>query len=307
MQPDITPVPNPKGARSLDLDTFETHRTYLFSIAYRMLGSAADAEDAVQETYLRSQSAAPGEVRSPKAYLATIITRHCMDQLQLARRTREVYVGPWLPEPILTASAPETLEASDPAVRVEAQESISLAFMVLLEQLQPFERAVFLLRQVFVYEFAEIAEMLGKSESACRRSFSRARAHLRSNRPRYSASPQTHRQLLVAYLRAVETGEMSTLMNVLSETVVLWTDGGGKTVKAALLPIYGPDNVARLSVSSTKIWPADYQAEFTEVNGQLAIIVRSQASAFAVVTIEANNDKIEAVRIIANPEKLTHI
>ena len=159
------------------MESFETYRSYLFAIAYRMLGSAMDAEDMVQETYLRYQSAAKDDIHSLKAYLTTIVTRLCMDQLQLARRKREVYVGPWLPEPILTA---ETPEAGDPEKRVEMQESISLAFLVLLEQLQPFERAVFLLREVFEYEFAEIAAMLEKSEAACRRSFSRAKQQLSS-------------------------------------------------------------------------------------------------------------------------------
>ena len=166
------------------MESFETYRTYLFAIAYRMLGSAMDAEDMVQETYIRSSATPKEPIRSLKAYLTTILTRLCMDQLHLARRKRELYVGPWLPEPILTA---ETPEAADPEKRVETQESISLAFLVLLEQFQPFERAVFLLREVFEYEFAEIATMLGKSEVACRRSFSRSKLHLRQHRPR---SPQ---------------------------------------------------------------------------------------------------------------------
>src|SRR5207248_9716327 len=158
-----------------------------------ILGSAVDAEDMVQETYVRYQAAPPESIRSLKAYLTTILTRLCIDQLHLARREREVYVGPWLPEPILTA---EITEAADPEKRVETQESISLAFLVLMEQLQPFERAVFLLREVFGYDFAEIAGMLDKSEAACRRSFSRARLHLREHRPRFPASRETHRQLL---------------------------------------------------------------------------------------------------------------
>ena len=137
------------------MEAFETYRPYLFAIAYRMLGSAMDAEDLVQETYLRYQTADPASIHSLKAYLTTILTRLCMDQLQLARRQREVYVGPWLPEPILTEEGPEASEAADPERRVEVEESISLAFLVLLEQLQPFERAVFLLREVFDYEFAE--------------------------------------------------------------------------------------------------------------------------------------------------------
>src|SRR5436190_19633045 len=151
------------------VESFETYRSYLFSIAYRMLGSAMDAEDMVQETYLRYQTTEPSTIHSLKAYLTTILTRLCMDQLQLARRKRELYVGPWLPEPILTA---ETPEAADPEKRIETADSISLAFLVLLEQFQPFERAVFLLREVFEYEFAEIATMLGKSEVSCRRTVS---------------------------------------------------------------------------------------------------------------------------------------
>src|SRR5438477_11364183 len=163
-----------------------------------MLGSAMDAEDMVQETYIRYQSAKPETIHSLKAFLTTIITRLCMDQLQLARRKREQYVGPWLPEPILTT---ETAETGDPEKRVETEESISLAFLVLLEQLQPFERAVFLLREVFEYGFAEIAAMLDKSEAACRRSFSRAKKHLSEHRPRFPPSPQTHQQLLTGFFQ----------------------------------------------------------------------------------------------------------
>src|SRR5712692_3974599 len=188
-----------------------------------MLGSAMDAEDLVQETYLRSQGTPPETIRSLKAFLTTIITRLCVDHLQLARRKRDQYMGPWLPEPILTM---ETAETGDPQERVDMQESISLAFLVLLEQLQPFERAVFLLREVFEYEFAEIATMLDKSEAACRRSFSRAKQHLRAHRPRFGASAQTHRQLLSGYFQAMETGEITPLMNLLSENVTLWADGG---------------------------------------------------------------------------------
>src|SRR3989442_9576672 len=194
------------------VEFFETYRPYLFSIAYRMLGSAMDAEDMVQETYIRYQTTPPQTIHSLKAYLTTILVRLCMDQLQLARRKREQYVGPWLPEPIRTA---ETPEAADPEKRVEMEESISLAFLVLLEQLQPFERAVFLLREVFEYEFAEIATMLGKSEVACRSSFSRAKHHLRAHRPRFPASRETHRQLLTSFLAAVQSGDMTTLTNLL--------------------------------------------------------------------------------------------
>jgi len=206
-------------------ETFESNRPYLFAIAYRMLGSAMDAEDMVQETYIRYQKAQPENLHSLKAYLTTILTRLCIDQLDLAFRKRELYVGPWLPEPILTEEVPEGV---NPEKKVEREESISLAFLVLLEKLQPFERAVFLLREVFEYEFAEIAEMLEKSEAACRRSFSRAKQHLVDSRPRFAPAPEAHRQLLNSFLTAVQGGEMTPLTELLSEDVTVWVDGGGK-------------------------------------------------------------------------------
>ncbi|HLI90210.1 MAG TPA: RNA polymerase sigma-70 factor [Ktedonobacteraceae bacterium] len=286
------------------MESLETYRAYLFAIAYRMLGSAMDAEDMVQETYLRYQAAQPEAIHSLKAYLTTIITRLCMDQLQLARRKREQYVGPWLPEPILT---PETAETGDPEQRVNTQESISLAFLVLLEELQPFERAVFLLREVFEYEFAEIATMLEKSEAACRRSFSRAKEHLRQHRPRFSASREMHQQLLNGYAQAVETGEMKTLISLLSEDVVLWTDAGGKVKQAALRPIRGRDAVARFSVGTRRFWPQGYHREYVVVNGQPAMLISSGEHVFAVLTIDVEQGQIQAIRIIANPEKLAHV
>jgi len=286
------------------VESFESYRAYLFSIAYRMLGSVMDAEDMVQETYLRYQATPPETIHSLKAYLTTILTRLCMDQLQLARRKRELYVGPWLPEPILTT---EEIETGDPEKRVDMQESISLAFLVLLEQLQPFERAVFLLREVFGYEFAEIATMLDKSEAACRRSFSRAKLHLREHRPRFPASPETHEQLLNGYFKAVQTGEINTLMNLLSEDVTLWADGGGKVKQAALRPIHGRDAVARFSLGTKRFWPENSHIEPGVVNGQDALIVRTGEKAFAVFTIDVEHGQIQAIRIIANPDKLAWI
>ena len=285
-------------------ESFEIYRTYLFSIAYRMLGSAMDAEDMVQETYLRYLTTPPETIRSLKAFLTTIITRLCMDQLHLARRKRELYVGPWLPEPIRTA---ETPEAADPEKRVELEESISLAFLVLLEQLQPFERAVFLLREVFEYEFAEIASILGKSEAACRRSFSRAKQHLSQHRPRFPSSPQAHRQLLSSYMQAVQTGEMGALEHVLAEDVTLWADAGGKVKQAALRPISGRDAVARFSMGTRRFLPENYQVEMAEVNGQPAIVFRSGGKAFLLLAIEVEGGRIQTVRLMANPEKLLHI
>src|SRR5258706_8272222 len=257
-----------------------------------------------QDTYLRFQSTPPETIRSFKAFLTTILTRLCMDQLQLARRKREVYVGPWLPEPILTTTTPA---AEDPEKRVETQESISLAFLVLLEQLQPFERAVFLLREVFEYDFAEIATMLDKSEAACRRSFSRAKKHLSEHRPRFPASRETLRQLLSGYFQAVETGETTALMNLLSEAVTLWADGGGKIKQAALRPIRGRDDVARFSLGTKRFWPENPRVELAEVNGQAAMIIRTGGQVFSVLTIDVEQGRIQAIRIIANPEKLARV
>jgi RNA polymerase sigma-70 factor, ECF subfamily len=286
------------------VESFETYRPYLFSIAYRMLGSAMDAEDMVQETYLRYQSTPTEPIRSLKAYLSTILIRLCMDQLQLARRKREQYVGPWLPEPIRTV---ETPEAADPEKRIELEESISLAFLVLLEQLQPFERAVFLLREVFAYDFAEIATMLDKSEVACRRSFSRAKLHLASHRPRFPASPETHRQLLTAYFQAVQNGEMTALKDQLAEEVTLWADGGGKVKQAALRPIRGREAVARFSLGTKRFWPENARVELAEVNGQAALIIYAGDQVFSVLAIDVEQERIQAIRVIANPEKLTRV
>jgi RNA polymerase sigma-70 factor, ECF subfamily len=288
------------------VESFETYRPYLFSIAYRMLGSAMDAEDLVQETYLRSQGMPPETIRSLKAFLTTIITRLCVDQLQLARRKREQYMGPWLPEPILTT---ETAETGDPQERVDMQESVSLAFLVLLEQLQPFARAVFLLREVFAYEFAEIATMLEKSEAACRRSFSRAKQHLVDRRPRFKPAPETHRHLLTSFLQAVQSGEMTTLTKLLSENVIMWTDGGGSASSrtAALRPIHGRDAVARMSLGTKRFWPENARFELREVNGQAALIGRVGGRAWTVLALDVEQGQIQAIRIIANPEKLTRV
>lgn len=288
------------------METFETYRPYLFGIAYRMLGSAMDAEDMVQETYLRYQATPKDAIRSPKALLTTIITRLCMDQLQLARRQREQYIGPWLPEPLLTGPAAEA-EPGDPAEKVETDESISLAFLLLLEELQPIERAVFLLREVFDYDYAEIASFLGKSEAACRQWFSRAKKHLADHRPRFPSSPETHQQLLTTFFHAVQDGEMAPLMEVLSEDVTLWADSGGNVRGAALKPIVGREGVMRYATGTRRFLPEGYRVEMAPVNGQPAVIVRGGERAFLILTIEVEAGLIQTIRVIGNPDKLARI
>ncbi len=290
------------------MDDFETYRSYLFAIAYRMLGSTMDAEDMVQETYLRYQATPPETIASPKAFLTTIITRLCMDNLHLARRKREQYLGPWLPEPLSTVAAPELAQVEE---RVDGYETISLAFLVLLEQLQPAERAVFLLREVFEYDYAEIATFLGKSEIACRQWLSRAKKHLTNHRPRFPASPDAQKQLLIGFMHAAHSGEMSAMMNLLAEDVTLWCDGGGKAPGAATHPITGNVAVARFFLSTgdtfRRYLPEGSHVEMEEVNGQPALVTQAGGRAFAVVAIEVEDGHIQAIRVITNPEKLTHV
>ena len=289
-------------------ESFETYRTYLFAIAYRMLGSAMDAEDMVQETYLRYQSTPPETITSLKAFLTTIISRLCVDQLHLARRTREQYLGPWLPEPIITT---DDRQVSSPEERVDREESISLAFLLVLEQLQPVERAVFLLREVFEYDYAEIASFLGKSEVACRQWFSRAKKHLADHRPRFQASPETQRRMLISFQQALQAGEMTPFMNMLAEDVTFWADGGGKVKGVAIHQLFGRDEVVRFILSNSPIFrstlPADSHVELAEVNGQPALITRSGERAFAVLTIDVEAEQIKAIRFVANPDKLAHV
>lgn len=286
------------------VESFETYRTYLFSIAYRMLGRVMDAEDMVQETYLRYQASQPLVIDSLKAYLTTILTRLCMNQLQLAYRKRETYTGPWLPEPLVTV---DTFGPSSPEQRVDEYESLSLAFLILLEELQPIERAVFLLREVFDYEYAEIASFLGKSETACRQSFSRAKKHLADHRPRFQASSALHQQMLTRFMQAVQGEDMDGLMNLLAEDVTLWADGGGKVKGAATRPIAGRLAVARFSLGTTRFIPDGARIEVAQVNGQPAMVVRTAERVFLVLAIEVVAQQIQAIRVIANPEKLTRV
>jgi len=289
-------------------ESFETYRTYLFAIAYRMLGSAMDAEDMVQETYLRYQNTPKDSITSLKAFLTTIISRLCVDQLHLARRTREQYLGTWLPEPIITA---DNLQVISPEERVDREESISLALLLVLEQLQPVERAVFLLREVFDYDYAEIASFLGKSEVACRQWFSRAKKHLADHRPRFSAPPETQRRMLISFQQALQAGEMTPLMNMLAEDVTFWADGGGKVKGVAIHQLFGRDEVVRFILSNSPIFrstlPADSRVELAEVNGQPGLITRSGERAFAVLTIDVEAEQIKAIRFVANPDKLAHV
>jgi len=286
------------------VESFEAYRSYLFSIAYRMLGSAMEAEDMVQETYLRYQAVPPASITSLKAFLTTILTRLCIDHLHLAYRQRETYLGPWLPEPILTDDN-NVLNVEETAVM---QESLSLAFLTMLEQLQPVERAVFLLREVFDYDYAEIAGVVGRKEAACRQLFSRARKHLADSQRHYAVSPDEHRRLLTSFMQAVQSGSQEALMDLLTEDVQLVADGGGKIPGAAIYPVIGSRAVAQFAIGANlSFLPAGYQVEISEVNYQPAVIARAVGQALVVLTIEIEEGRVKTVRFMANPHKLGYL
>jgi RNA polymerase sigma-70 factor (ECF subfamily) len=280
---------------------FERHRGLLFSIAYRMLGSVADAEDALQDAYIRWQRASETDVRSPKAFLVTIVSRLCINHLQSARVQRETYVGEWLPEPLVTDPG------SDVSRIAQIDESVSMAMLLLLERLTPVERAVFLLGEIFDYTHAEIGGMLGIGEANCRQLLSRARKHIHLERPRFSASGPQHTALLERFSRAAGSGDMDELLALLSHDVVMHSDGGGKA-HALPLPIFGADKVARASVfGAAKLRTLNPLRRITEINGEPGIISYVGGRPQSVFTIDVDDGRIRAIYIVTNPEKLSHL
>lgn len=276
---------------------FDRHRPLLFSIAYRMLGSVMEAEDVVQEAFLRWERADGSEVRSPRAYLSTVVTRLCMDQLRSARMRREEYVGPWLPEPLPTGTE------SDAAESAILDESLSMAFLVLLESLSPVERAVFLLREVFDYDYLEVARIVGKSEANCRQISHRAREAVAARRPRFEASREREEDLTRRFVEVCAGGDMEGLLGLLSEDITLWSDGGGR-VRAALNPIQGSDRVSRFLFGILGKTSPGFVIRQTKINGQPGIVGYVDEDPMGVVTLDIAEDRIQAIRIVVNPEKL---
>jgi RNA polymerase sigma-70 factor, ECF subfamily len=283
------------------VEVFDQNRTLLFSISYRMMGSVMEAEDAVQEAYLRWQQASEDEVRSPSAYLSAIVTRLCIDRLRSASVRREQYVGPWLPEPVLGEQAREIGD------RAELEDTLSMAFLVLLESLTPVERAVFLLREVFDYEYAEIASLVGEGEANCRQISRRARQAVAARRPRFESSPEQEGRLMEGFLEASLAGDMEALLALLSDDVTLYSDGGGKA-RAALNPIYGADNVARFLTTIRSDIPPDFTVRLTRVNGRAGLVgYFGDGSVQSVTSIEVDEGSITAIRLVVNPEKLENV
>jgi RNA polymerase sigma-70 factor, ECF subfamily len=274
---------------------FEEHRPGLERLAYRMLGSLADADDVMQEAYLRWSRADRSSVESPRAYLSAIVTRLCIDQRQAIDARKETYVGPWLPEPVVAPAGPS-----------EAAETVSMAFLVVLESLSPVERAAYLLRRVFDYGYDEIASILGKSEPACRQLVSRAEGRVLERRPRFEADRSEVDRLTGAFLHACSTGDLDGLMHLLAPDAVTISDGGGKAL-AALAPIRGADRVARFFLGLMKKRPEDTEFRPVSVNGQPGVLTLLGGEIFSVMTFDVADGRISTVFITRNPDKLARV
>ncbi|GAA4777094.1 MULTISPECIES: RNA polymerase sigma-70 factor [Streptomyces] len=279
-------------------ESFVAHRNLLFTVAYEMLGSAADAEDVLQETWLRWAEVDPDQVADPRAYLVRITTRQALNRLRTMKRRRESYVGQWLPEPMLTAP--------DVAEDVELAESLSMAMMLVLERLAPTERAVFVLREVFDVGYDEIAESVGKSPAAVRQIAHRARKHVEARRPRTVASPREARAAVESFRRALETGDPQELLDVLAPDVVLVSDGGG-VKQAALRPIVGAEKVARFYLGSIRKTGAVVTSDPAVVNGRPALLVRVDGEVDGVLAVRVEEGRIAGLFYVRNPEKLTRV
>jgi RNA polymerase sigma-70 factor (ECF subfamily) len=275
-------------------EAFAAHRNLLFTVAYEMLGSAADAEDVLQETWLRWVGVDLGIVRDQRAYLVRITARQALSRLRTLGRRKESYIGPWLPEPLLTAP--------DVAEDVELADSVSMAMLLVLETLTPAERAVFVLREVFDLGYDEIAEAMDKSPAAVRQIAHRARSHVAARRPHAVVSPAQTRAALEAFQRAIETGDLQSLLDTLAPDVVFLGDGGG-VVPAALAPVAGADTVARILgriAAAASLQPA-------QVNGYPALIIRLNGEIDTVIAVRIEDGLITGLYAVRNPEKLSHM
>jgi RNA polymerase sigma-70 factor, ECF subfamily len=278
-----------------DANAFETHRSFLGGLAYRMLGSIAEAEDVVQDAYLRWAKVDKPTVTHPRAYLARVVTRLCLDRLSSAPARHEQYVGTWLPEPIV--SAPTAPMADD----------LSIALLVTLERLSPLERAAFLLHDVFDMDYGEIAGTLGRTEDACRQLAARARQHVRSERPRFAPSDESREKLFAAFEAAMTSGDLDGFAQLLAEDAVLYADGGGKRA-AALEPIHGKENVLRLFAAALGEGGLRRRPrlERASINGLPGFVLRTEGG-LQTIAFEVDSDRIVALYTVRNPDKLRHL
>jgi len=279
-------------------EAFLGHRNLLFTVAYEMLGSAADAEDVLQETWLRWANVDLDTVRDQRAYLVRIATRQALARIRVLGRRKESYVGPWLPEPLLTAP--------DVAEDVELADSVSMAMLLLLETLTPTERAVFVLREVFEFEYDEIAQAVDKSPSAVRQITHRARGHVAARRPRGVTTPAETRAALRAFQRAVQTGDLQSLLDILAPDVVALSDGGGLR-RALPHPMVGADKVARLLTARFEMIGGRESVELVQINGYPALIMRLDQEIQSVVAVRIDDGLVTGLYVVRNPEKLSRV
>jgi RNA polymerase sigma-70 factor, ECF subfamily len=282
-------------------EAFETHRHALLGLAYRMLGSRAEADDVVQDAYLRWHASDHGGIDEPRRYLNTVVARLCLDRMKSAQARREIYVGQWLPEPVVD-------EQFDAESASDLAHDLSVALMLTLERLSPLERAAFLLHDVFDLDFAEVARALDRKEAACRQLASRGREHIKGGRPRFQTSPEEGRRLAAAFRRAAEAGDAQALTELLAEDAVLYSDGGGKR-PAALNPIRGADKILRFLTGVTRKNPslAAMQARAATVNGLAGYIAREPDGSINTLAFEHHAGRIVAIYLVRNPEKLRHV
>lgn len=281
------------------LETFAQHRSMLFGISYRMLGSVMDAEDVVQEAYLRWERADHARIESPRAFLSTIVTRLSIDALREAKRRREVYVGEWLPEPLMTGR--------DPRESAELADSLSTAFLVLLESLSPPERAAFLLREVFGYDYSELANVLEKTEDNCRQMVSRAKGRLETKAPRFEATREDQERLLAQFIAATTSGNYDELVGVLAEDAAVYSDHGGKAA-AAQRTIHGADKIARFFLGIQKRFPpVDPMVRMVSLNGRPGAIVFSGEQPHSAFSFDCDARGITSIYVVRNPDKLQHL
>jgi RNA polymerase sigma-70 factor (TIGR02957 family) len=277
-------------------EPFEEHRGLLFTVAYEMLGSVADTDDVLQESWLRWDAADHDDVRDPRAYLVRIVTNQALNRMRTLQRRRETYVGPWLPEPLATTP--------DVAEDIELAESVSLAMLVVLETLTPVERAVFVLREVFGFGYDEIASATDATPDAVRQTASRARKHVQARRPRVSEPPDEI-EVAERFFAATKTGDVQQLLDVMSPDVVLLTDGGGAK-QAALRPIQGSDNVARW-LDGIRPQAGDFGVEWATINGRPGALLYVDGELDAYATLVVHERRVEAIYIVRNPSKLGHL
>jgi RNA polymerase sigma-70 factor (ECF subfamily) len=277
--------------------SFEAARPHLRRVAYRMLGAVSDAEDVVQEAYLRWRDVDASSVAEPRAFLTRITTRLCLDQLKSARVRRERYVGTWLPEPIISPHSGGS----------DAREDISMALLMTLERLSPLERAAFLLHDVFDVDYAEIAETLSRSEAACRQLAARAREHVQAHKPRFQATPEATLRVTAAFQSAMQSGDTRALGALLAEDAVLYADGGGKRI-AARHPVRGRDRIVKLmhGIIQKYGWPGSADFVSVELNGEPAWLVR-EPDGLESIALAVDGERIRAVYLVRNPDKLRHL